>query len=410
MIEQHIQKIKNQNQYGKLIEVGAGCPVYNKLCQYPNTASKIILSAYSPNSWELNKTQYRHDENVRAISPQVCEKILHTELQNIDKKLNFVLINTIQIGNDEKTQTHGWFCLFESQNNIHSIKYYHFSINNKNYSRPELIEIISEIGIDIIQAQNNSEQLTNGYIDIILNNNLKIIKSDIINSFLHSLTNINNIDDTYSVFKSDGSVIRLNDLFRKLPENVCIFKGSFNPVHNHHINLINESEKYINGKCILEISIKNRDQNKLIEASNLLKRINILNSLGYDVIINNFGLYHYTYTNFIKHPDFKSNLYFCMGEDILDRFLRDEDATYTNTIDYVNKFIDKWKKCTFLIADRNDMNIKIRKEITNIKKISFESNNISSTHIRKLIEDNDIEEIKKHLGEDLTNLIIKQWK
>jgi nicotinic acid mononucleotide adenylyltransferase len=199
-------------------------------------------------------------------------------------------------------------------------------------------------------------------------------------------------------------------LFRKLPENVCIFKGSFNPVHNHHINLIEESEKYINGKCILEISIKNRDQNKLIEATNLLKRINILNTLGYDVIINNFGLYHYTYTNFIKHPDFKSNLYFCMGEDILDRFLKDEDGTYTNTIDYIKKFNNKWSKCTFLVHDRNDMNILIHKEIPNIIKISNDKNNISSTHIRYLIENNDIEELKKHLGEDLTNLILKEWK
>ena len=37
-----------------LIEVGAGCPVYNELTTRPSTASKIVYYCESPNSWQYN--------------------------------------------------------------------------------------------------------------------------------------------------------------------------------------------------------------------------------------------------------------------------------------------------------------------------------------------------------------------
>ena len=421
--------------FGVLIEVGAGLPVYNELCQYPNTASKIVKYAESPNNWDYSKLKYNFLEGIRAVSPQVCQEITtwhYCEMRKVyDNKFNFILTNTIQISNDNKTQTHGWFSLstfdltlpFGKQTT--SCKYYHFSINNSDVlPRRQITTIIANIGIDILAANNDCSQLKNGFIDIILDHNFEPLKSDIISSYSNaeSIKDVYPyaidtellINDVYTVFAKDGSVIRINDLLRQTKEkNIIIFKGSFNPVHPQHILLINKAKEEIDdSEVFLQISMNNRDESKNsdITNQNILKRINLLNKLGYNVIINYNGYINDAYEFYLNLADFvEKKLYFLMGEDTLERFLLDEIISYTlPTIELKNEYFHKkFNNCIFLYGKRNSQ-LKID-HLKNIKKLDIEENIISSTQIRLLLENNSNSELENLVGTELAQIITETY-
>lgn len=429
MIQENIQKIKDQNMFGVIIEVGAGMPVYNELCQHANTASKIVKYAESPNNWDYSKTKYEFSDGIRAVSAQVCAEISNWQYCKMrnksDDNFNFILSNTIQICNDNKTQTHGWFGLAIINNDIllgenlhYQIKFYHFSINNDgSFQRRDLTSIIANIGIDILASNNDCRQLKNGFIDIILDHNLEPIKSDIITSYsnaeiiksinyLNPLTRRSKIiNDVYTVFTKDGSVIRINDLIRQTKEkNIIIFKGSFNPIHSQHLVLMQKAKEETPDSVIfLQISMNNRDnlKNSDITNQNILKRITILNKLGYNVIINYNGYVNDAYEFYLNLADFADKkLYFLMGEDTILRFIADEKHSNTGTS---NIAID-YKFCNFLYGKRNyDVNII---NVENIRKLDIEENSISSTQIRSLIRNNNINELENLVGKELTQIII----
>ena len=85
-VQNKLNTIKKNNSYGVFIEVGAGMPVYNELCQHPNTASKIAYYAESPNSWDFNCETYQHDPLVRAVSAHVCLRFMSVHYMEIMTK------------------------------------------------------------------------------------------------------------------------------------------------------------------------------------------------------------------------------------------------------------------------------------------------------------------------------------
>jgi nicotinic acid mononucleotide adenylyltransferase len=404
-----IEKIKSNHSYGILIEVGAGCPVYNELCQYQNTASKIVMYAESPNSWIYNQFKYKN-ENVRAISAEICRNFIEQKKNHHGMLINFELVNTIQIANDDKTQTHGWFGL----KYLDEIKYYHFTISNKTTDRKYLCEIISKIGLDILASQNNVELLDNGYIDQILDNNLNQLKEETLTVIINGKLNINNINNTITVFTPDNNIIRFNDYLRSIQNSsLTVFKGSFNPIHKQHINLIESARKEL--KCdntVLCISVYNRDITKKICAENLLKRIQILNDLGYTVLIDCLGQYHYSYTSMLNNVNFKNiELNYIMGSDIIKRFLLDEDVYIKEKSNKnITDFNNKWDKCNFHYVCRDgvcDVKKHINIDLLNVKHMDIHYNEISSTQIRQLLLNEDYDTLKELVGDEILTLYKK---
>lgn len=380
-----INTIKENGSFGILIEVGAGMSVYNELCKYSNTSSKIVYYAESPNNWDYNNNKYNH--GVRAVSAEVCQNFIiqHNDIINT----NFILTNTVQVANDKDVVSHGWF----GYKNKDVTYYYHYTINH-HQSRKIQLDVIAKIGLDIIAANGDLSKLTNGYIDIILDVNLKQLPEAVINCFINSKLCRHQYHNTTVVFNKEGKVERINDFLRRA-KDLIVFKGSFNPVHKDHISLIEIcSSKYENATPVFCISIENKDKSKTINSRNLYKRIQLLNKFGYDVIIDTKGLYHYSYTTLIHNSDFnKRNLYYVMGADILKTFLIDEYVYNKNTKQDIYKFNIKWSRCTFLWFNRADIKVKIDSRLNNLVYMDKQATTTSSTYLRELIEAKDINEL-----------------
>lgn len=417
-----IQRIKDKGLFGNLIEVGCGCPVYTELCNHPNTASKIVNYAFSPNNWEFSKKMYGHGNN-RAVSPEVIMKIVYET--PLDDKVNFILVNTIQIANTSDVQTHGWFAMYSLVPNTQKLKLYHFTINYFR-SRKEYIDIIAQIGIDILAACNNVSELDNGYIDIILDpaaaaynssNMFKFNVRDTLTAILNGKLNIENAHNTTLVLRSDGTIDRFNTLLRENIENLVIIKGSFNPVHPQHIRLLkslNKNDELMGAtKHVFCISLYNRDINKRVDVDSLMKRIDILHKLGYDVIIDCFGEYHYSYTSIINNVDYKEsmNIHYVMGSDIMQRFLQDENVMLCMDSDgdeAINVFNNRWNQCTFWYGTRPGfVDLVVDAKLKHVNRFDIEYSELSSTQIRVMLIDGDIEGIEGYVGIQLTQLYIE---
>ena len=159
---------------------------------------------------------------------------------------------------------------------------------------------------------------------------------------------------------------------------IGVFVGSFNPVHNGHVKIVNELLKCLD-KIIVVPTGNYWDKNDLIDIKH---RINMWKYFETDRIIidekNNDLKYTYLVLDSLKNKYLNDDLYLIIGAD--------------NIVDF-----DKWYnykdilKHNLIIINRNDIDIKYYIKKFNIEKyliVNIDDMNISSTMIRKLIKEN----------------------
>ena len=122
--------------------------------------------------------------------------------------------------------------------------------------------------------------------------------------------------------------------------NSIILSGSFNPLHEGHIELLKASSKEFKKNPLYEISIKNVDKSK-INFNDLINRINQFKSLGKLVV-----------TNSAKFEE-KSNIFkksiFVIGYDTALRLV--DDKYYDDDFRKSLKIIEK-NNWSFLVSGR----------------------------------------------------------
>lgn len=181
---------------------------------------------------------------------------------------------------------------------------------------------------------------------------------------------------------------------------IGVYVGSFNPVHNGHIKIVNETlNKYLD-KVIIVPTGSYWNKNNLVD---IKKRITMLKFFKNEKIIideeNNKLPYTYLILENIKKKYKHDTLYLILGAD--------------NLIDF-----DKWKnykdilKYNMIIVNRHDIDIKEYLEKLNKKDnyiILNKINNldISSTMIRKSIKDKNYNDINDKIDNRVLNYIKK---
>ena len=163
--------------------------------------------------------------------------------------------------------------------------------------------------------------------------------------------------------------------------NSIILSGSFNPLHEGHIELLKASSKEFKKNPLYEISIKNVDKSK-INFNDLINRINQFKSLGKLVV-----------TNSAKFEE-KSNIFkksiFVIGYDTALRLV--DDKYYDDDFRKSLKIIEK-NNCSFLVSGRfinknykkpNNINFKGYDYLFNILSEEKFRIDISSTELRRL--------------------------
>ena len=163
--------------------------------------------------------------------------------------------------------------------------------------------------------------------------------------------------------------------------NSIILSGSFNPLHEGHIELLKASSKEFKKNPLYEISIKNVDKSE-INFNDLINRINQFKSLGKLVV-----------TNSAKFEE-KSNIFkksiFVIGYDTALRLV--DDKYYDDDFRKSLKIIEK-NNCSFLVSGRfinkkykkpNNINFEEYDYLFNILSEEKFRIDISSTELRRL--------------------------
>lgn len=168
---------------------------------------------------------------------------------------------------------------------------------------------------------------------------------------------------------------------------VGIYGGSFNPIHNKHVMVINELlDKYLD-KIIIVPAGDKYSKRGLIETSHRINMIELAVKPDRRKIIDNYECGNerkYTYET-LRHmkklyPD--EEVYFVLGLDNLDEFDTWKEYEY---------MLENYK---FLVIKRDGYDFdkvikKYEKYKDNIILTDLQSDNISSTYIRKNIHNEE---------------------
>jgi nicotinic acid mononucleotide adenylyltransferase len=150
------------------------------------------------------------------------------------------------------------------------------------------------------------------------------------------------------------------DLSERHITNSLILPGSFNPLHEGHINLLKSAEKKFNQKGFFEISLSNVDKN-IISYKEVGIRLNQFLKLG-NVIISNKA-------EFIEKSSVYNNCKFVIGYDTAERVL--DNYYYKDNIEKGLSLINYYK-CSFIVAGR-----KLGKNFKEVKHLSIPKKNLN---------------------------------
>ncbi len=404
-MEELINQINESTTFVRILEVGAGVPIANEFFSYAG-ASKTVYSSesyYSRHAFVKEFGDCKHRavsaENLKHINdhPSVIE-----DLKN--GLYNTVLSTTFQVGDKTNTMsTHGWICI-----NIagESVRYFHISLHYPN-SRIGHIKNIGEIGILLLHAKNNSIP-NDCCVDIVLDENLQPLHKETLDFLSHSTS------DTMSVFTTKG-IDRIESITRD-HDALIVYKGSFNPPSLSHKEIIESSINLYEGnkKGVFCLSYTTF-QKGIQSVESFLERVELLNKLGYDVIISSKPLFKNTY-DFIRLK-YAGKIIFPQGVDTINRMAndyihaigKDKHNIFFDLKSFKNDFINT----DFFIfqRDNEELNSLIQKNLVDsnlVRIIDSEHRGISSTKIRNLVNQGEFDKVKELVPTEIYEEVIKK--
>jgi hypothetical protein len=413
MKEDKIKAIHNSHLFGNIIECGCGACVSTALYEVEG-ASKTIYCSLQPYNKQIQSTLYEGIEKYRSVSYEFVNEILEHEVDRLtdwNDTASFVFASSFQLQGEGQTNlTHGWigFVEFDMDGMLAYREFYHLSIPTY-HSRKEYFEMISDVGINLLYSKiDKNFVFTSPYIDNfvslpgIVGLNYQNKGKDAI-TLLQILNNISANEENFIVFEGHvlsqyDRIIRFEDFCRDKP-GIILVKGSFNPLHERHMELMETSvDLYSNYNPAFHISIGNRDKED-VDISDLFSRIKKINSYGYDVIVSKQARFNDN-LSWIRQR-WKLPIIFPVGVDTINRFADDimesckelEKSRDFHGWDFTsNQLLEMacqkeiWQDAKFLVFDRKGIelneNTKHFSDIIQLETEHKDDLGISSTKIR----------------------------
>lgn len=318
--DEKIKEIHDSYAFGILVETGCGLPVSNALLEVAGASGTVFYSE-CPYSKEYQSQKFKN-QGSRAVSMETVRSFLSyhfTEGMRLSAyssdstPVNFVYASSFQLGNYNDKSTHGWIGIWtESLGSI----YFHISIH-ESLSRKEYIEKISQIGTDLLYHLTITDRdkirtiPSNCCIDIVLGYDGNQMHEH------EMLVSLRDEESDNFLCITDGKFVRLEELLRD-KENIVLFKGSFNPPHRSHVHIAEISKEKYGTDPVFVIS-SSVYQKGWIDPTELSMRAEMLNDLGYSVIITKDGYFNNN-TEYIRQK-FKQPIIYVVGTDTLNRIL-----------------------------------------------------------------------------------------
>jgi nicotinic acid mononucleotide adenylyltransferase len=387
-----ILSIHNSDLFGIFVE--SGCAgIFAGALQSVEGASKTVYMAESPYSKEYQHLVYKNGD-VRSIGKEsailFANKWIREWSLGDHKGINFIYTSSFQIAAvGSGKSTHGWIAHVD----LKTMKRRIFHVSLPTWSREETLGVITNIGLDILEDNNRYP-----YVDI-------MEESTLVASRVGTFTFDNKEDQTIKLLKdivdrnetetpyiclSKRKAVRAESIMRGL-DNIVVYKGSFNPAHNVHVSFAKMVEGIFKVKPILSISMDTFGKN-VIFADEVLERAYSLNDLGFDVIILKDALFSSLHR--LLHKKFESvPKIFMAGSDTFNRLI-------TSTHTTLDEFEKAFANTKFVVLDRPGS--PLVPEADPFKKhmlILDGLTDLSSTMIRGLIENNEMEEVSKLVPE-----------
>jgi nicotinic acid mononucleotide adenylyltransferase len=414
-----VNEIHKSNLYGVIVETGISTATSKKLEDVAG-ASKSIYYSLQPYSKKFEEKRYGSFK--RSVSKEFIEEVLIKEYNDNIGDINFISACSWQLNddNDPLQISHGWFGIYDI---VREVKYYfHFTFNRNatesyhnlirgtydgKYSqqtRDLLINAVGEIGINLIHTlisgDINEFNLNNVGAGAYISLDIAYKNNDVYLDFLISTLEKSNHD--YFLTFIGNEPVRLEE-FLRTGDKFIIQKGSFNPCHHGHINLMEISKKKHNCPCSFLISLYRYDKPH-INSDEIKIRIKQINGLNYPLILCKSITFYETFS-LLNSFSYSKKFNFPIGADTLIRINQTNiDAVEkTNNMavlpamrvslrGLVNNTIKKYGNFKFLLFNRNGYEIPKEMDIYSpmCEYFKIEDDGVSSSKIREGLLENKL--------------------
>lgn len=337
--------------YGSFAEIGAGQEVAANFFKVGG-ASGTIAKTMSAYDMDFSDAIYgKHD---RYVSEPRLKKMLDQEYGLLEERLPtrashtrfFTFANTVEALNYEKTnQPHGWIgCKFQLRPNSEPNR---CIIHVKMHDNDSLHQqaAIGIIGVNLLYAcmfisdpevflNALTDDLSSGSIEIDM---FKLVGPDFdhVDNRLMSLKLVKNGLTRAAIFGPDGSVHQPSEMLYK--KNVLMLRGRFRPVTHVNVDMLLAARRRFKMEddvekhrivVLSELTLTDLSTDGEIDEQDFLNRVDIICSLGQNVMISNYPEY-YRLVEYLSKYTKGYKLGIILGIYNLTRVL--DEKYYTNT-------------------------------------------------------------------------------
>lgn len=308
--------------YGSFAEIGAGQDVAGIFFK-SGGASGTVAKTMSAYDMRFSDAIYGASANGRYVSEERLLSMLNHEYSLLIERLQntrgettqfFSFANTVVTLNYHKNNDpHGWLgCRFQTEPNgkFHDVVIHVVMFDNDTLLQQQALGVI---GVNLIYGcfyyRENPEDLLISLMDNLSTDRLHIDmirfagpEFDDVDSRLMSLRLVKHGFSDVALFGADGQNVQPSEMLYK--KNIAVLRGRFRPLIDVHIDMLDNGVRQflkdpdVDEKKLLVVteltlqSLQEGNEGDIIDEKDFLDRVDILCSLGQNVLITNFHEYY----------------------------------------------------------------------------------------------------------------------
>lgn len=305
----------DSNIYGSFAEIGAGQEVAANFFKAGGASGTI---AKTMSAYDMSFSDAIYGKHGRYVCEPRLMRMLEKEYDLLPERLPnritntrfFAFANTVEALNYEKTnQPHGWIgCRFQLRpDSIPNECVIHVKMSDNDTLAQQAT--IGTIGVNLIFACmhiSDPEEFLNSLVDGISKDRIEIDMFRLdgpdfehVDNRLMSLKLVKNGMTRAAMFAPDGSMLQPSEMLYK--KNVLVLRGRYRPVTHVNVDMLLAARRHFipepdvdkKNICVLcELTLTDLSKDGQIDEKDFLQRVDIICSLGQNVLISNYPEYY----------------------------------------------------------------------------------------------------------------------